>query len=48
MPPQLEEQRNVTIDDVRAFFLRRLVTPEELSTLDEEFRAKFTELGFRL
>jgi hypothetical protein len=48
VPPQLEEQRNVTLDDVRAFFLRRLCTPEELPTLDEEFRAKFTELGFRL
>jgi hypothetical protein len=48
VPPQLEEQRNITIDDVRAFFLRRLITPDELATLDEEFRAKFTELGFRL
>jgi hypothetical protein len=48
IPAALESRRRVTVDEVRAFFLRQLFTPEELSALDEEFRAKFTELGFRL
>lgn len=48
VPPELEERRDVSLDEVRAFFLRELFTPDELSTLDNEFHAKFTELGFRL
>jgi hypothetical protein len=48
IPEPLESRRRVTVDEVRAFFLRQLFTPEELSAVDDEFRAKFTELGFRL
>ncbi len=48
IPAALESRHRVTVDEVRTFFLRQLFTPEELSALDEEFRAKFTELGFRL
>jgi hypothetical protein len=48
VPASLESRRRVTLDDVRAFFLNELVTPEELSALDGEFYAKFTGLGFRL
>jgi hypothetical protein len=48
VPAALESRRKVTLDEIRGFFLRELFTPEELTALDAEFRAKFTELGFRL
>lgn len=48
VPTSLDDQRRITMDDIRGFFLRQLFTPEELAALDEEFHAKYTELGFRL
>lgn len=48
VPESLENRRDLTLDEIRAFFLRELFAPEELSFLDRQFRAKFADLGFRL
>lgn len=48
VPPALEKEKEVTLATVRAFFLRQLVTPGELASLDGDFYKVFTELGFRL
>jgi hypothetical protein len=48
VPEALENRRNLSLDEIRGFFLRQLFTPGELAALDVEFRAKFMELGFRL
>ncbi len=47
MPASLESNRNVTIENVRAQFLRELFHPDELSALDADFSARHTALGFR-
>lgn len=48
MPATLENRRNISIEDVRAHFLRQVFTPEELPAMDAEFQAKHAALGFRL
>lgn len=48
VPESLENRRELTLNDIRSFFLRELFTPEELPSLDRQFRVKFAELGFRL
>jgi len=48
VPDALESNRIATKEDVCDLFLRDLFKPDDLPTLDEEFRAKYLELGFRL
>jgi hypothetical protein len=48
VPSALEGRRDLSLEDVRGFFLRQLFSPQALPQLDREFHAKFTELGFRL
>lgn len=47
MPDEIVRNRNTTIEDVRAHFLRQLFVPEDLPALDGDFRAKHAALGFR-
>ena len=47
-PPPAFITRKTSIDEIRNHYLRILYTPDQIAALDEEFRAKFTALGFRM